>query len=139
MNEGRVACRAGRDYPSRMKSRSFGERLGFAAAGLRIVLQREKSFRSQCLLGLAAATVTALLRPGLLWAAAVALSIGLVLALEMMNAALEYLIDKVHPEIAEEIKFAKDAAAGGVLVASMMAAVVGGLMLLSVALERGYF
>ena len=120
-----------------MKSRSFRERLGFATAGLAIVWRREKSFRSQCLLGLGAAAFTAALRPGLLWAAAVAIVIGLVLALEMMNAALEYLIDKVHPEIAEEIKFAKDAAAGGVLIASMAAAVVGGLMVLSVALERG--
>jgi diacylglycerol kinase (ATP) len=120
-----------------MKSRSFRERLGFARAGIRIVWQREKSFRSQCVLALLAAAVTAAVRPGLAWAAAVALSVGLVLALEMMNAALEYLIDKVHPEIAEEIKFAKDAAAGGVLIASMAAALVGGLMLLSVAIARG--
>lgn len=120
-----------------MKSRSFRERLGFATAGIRIAWQREKSFRSQCLLAFVAAAVTALLRPGLAWAAAVALSVGLVLALEMMNAALEYLIDKVHPEIADEIKFAKDAAAGGVLIASMAAALVGGLMVFSVLLERG--
>lgn len=123
--------------PAPMKSRSFRARLGFATAGIRIAWQREKSFRSQCLLGLGAAAFTAALRPGLLWAAAIAIVIGLVLALEMMNAALEYLIDKVHPEIAEEIKFAKDAAAGGVLIASMAAALVGGPMVLSVLLERG--
>ena len=122
-----------------MKSRSFGERLGFATAGIRIVWRREKSFRSQCLLAVLAAAVTAVVQPGLLWAAAIAFTIGLVLALEMMNAALEYLIDRVHPEIAEEIKYAKDAAAGGVLIASMAAAAVGGLMLLSVALERFYY
>ncbi len=43
----------------------------------------------------------------------------------MVNAALEYLIDRVHPEIAEEIKFAKDAAAGAVLLASLASACVG--------------
>ena len=114
-----------------MKNRSFLERLGFALAGIRIVWRREKSFRTQGWLGLVAIAVTLALRPGLVWAAIVALVIGLVLAFEMINAALEYWIDRVHPEIAEEIKFAKDAAAGAVLIASIAAACVGALMLLA--------
>jgi diacylglycerol kinase (ATP) len=114
-----------------MKSGSFRARLGYALAGIGIAWRREKSFRTQVAIGAGAAAVTAAVRPGLVWAALVALSIGLVLALEMANAALEYLIDKVHPEIAEEIKFAKDAAAGAVLLASIAAAAVGVMMLLS--------
>lgn len=112
-----------------MKSQSFRARLGFALAGIRIVWRREKSFRSQCLLGLAAAAATIALRPGWVWAALVALSIGLVLAAELVNGALEYLIDRLHPEIHDEIKFAKDAAAGAVLLTSIAAACVGAAML----------
>lgn len=114
-----------------MKNASFLSRLGYALAGIRIVWRRETSFRTQCLLGLAALLVTAAVRPGLLWTAAILLCIALVLTLEMINAALEYLIDKVHPDIAEEIKFAKDAAAGAVLLASLFSLGVGALMLLS--------
>jgi undecaprenol kinase len=111
-----------------LKNRPFRQRLGFALAGLRSVLERERSFRSQILFGLAAGAVTLLLQPGLLWAALVAISIGFVLALEVLNAALEYALDHLHPHFAREIGVAKDAAAGAVLIASVTAFVVGTLM-----------
>jgi len=114
-----------------VKNAPFLTRLGYALAGIRIVWRREKSFRTQCGLGLAALAATAALQPGMVWTAILLLAIALVLALEMANAALEYLIDRVHPEIAEEIGFAKDAAAGAVLVASIASLGMGGLMLLS--------
>jgi undecaprenol kinase len=114
-----------------MKNRGFAERLGFALAGLRVVARREKSFRAQLCLGSGAACVTLALQPGWLWGAVVALSVVLVLALEAANAALEYLIDHLHPELAAEIGHAKDAAAGAVLLAGLGAACVGAMMLLS--------
>lgn len=120
----------GRD-PGDMKNRRFAARLGFAIAGLRLVYAREKSFRSQCALALAAMLVTLALRPGPVWTALVALSIALVLALELANSALEYLLDHLHPGRAREIGAAKDAAAGAVLIASLASATIGGLMLLA--------
>lgn len=118
--------------PGRRKNRRFYERLGFAAAGFRLVFAREKSFRSQCGLALAAALVTLALRPGLIWSALVALAIGLVLALELANSALEYLLDHLHPEHAREVGAAKDSAAAAVLVASLAAAAMGAFMALAV-------
>lgn len=115
-----------------MKNRPFAMRLGFAIAGIRLVFAREKSFRSQCALALAAAIVTFALRPGPLWSALVALSIALVLALELANSAFEYLLDHLHPDRAAEIGAAKDSAAAAVLVASLGAAAIGFLMLLAV-------
>lgn len=115
-----------------MKNRPFRQRLGFAKAGLRIVWARERSFRTQCGFAVLAAVATAALRPDWIWLALVAIAIALVLLLEMVNAALEYLMDRVHPDIHDEIKFAKDATAGAVLLASLASLVVGGLMVLSV-------
>lgn len=117
--------------PGRMKNRRFAERLGFAVAGLRLVFAREKSFRSQCALAIAAALVLVALRPGPVWWALVALSTALVFALELANSALEYLIDHLHPDLAREIGAAKDAAAAAVLVASLASATVGALLLLA--------
>jgi diacylglycerol kinase (ATP) len=113
-----------------MKNASLAARMGYAWAGIRIVFRREKSFRTQGLIALVQIAVTAAIRPGFAWAALIALCIALVLTLEMVNAALEYLIDRLHPEIHEEIGRAKDAAAGAVLLASIAAACVGALMIL---------
>lgn len=117
-----------------MKNRPFRVRLGFALAGMRIVWRREKSFRTQCVLAIAAAAVTAALRPGLVWAALMTVCVALVLLLEMVNAAIEYLIDRLHPDRHDEIMYAKDAAAGAVLLASFASLAIGGLMVLSVLL-----
>ncbi|MEO7826103.1 MAG: diacylglycerol kinase [Allosphingosinicella sp.] len=117
--------------PGTMKNRRFAVRLGFAFAGLRLVFAREKSFRSQCALASLAALVTLALRPDPLWWALLALAIALVLALELANSALEYLLDHLHPDRAREIGAAKDAAAGAVLVASLAAAAVGALLILA--------
>ena len=112
-----------------MKNQPFHIRMGFALAGIAAVWRSERSFRTQCALAVGAVIVTALLRPGWMWAAIVGLAIALVLAFELMNSALEYAIDKVHPDVAPEIKRAKDAAAGAVLIASIGALVVGLMML----------
>ncbi|MEA3003767.1 MAG: undecaprenol kinase [Sphingomonadales bacterium] len=113
------------------KNRSFRTRLGFAAAGIRIVAAREKSFRTQLILAAGAVGGAIWLRPGWLWCALLVLAAALVLALEMANAALEYLIDEVHPHHAREIGHAKDAAAGAVLLASAAAALIGAMMMAS--------
>jgi diacylglycerol kinase (ATP) len=118
-----------------MKNRPFRERLGFALAGILTVARRERSFRAQCALGVVAIAVTAAVRPGFLWSAIVALAVALVLALELFNAALEYLIDHLHPGLAKEIGHAKDAAAGAVLLCSIGAVCVGALMMISEAVS----
>jgi diacylglycerol kinase (ATP) len=69
------------------------------------------------------------LRADPLWTALVALCVALVLALEMVNAALEYLMDRVHPEWADEIGRAKDAAAGAVLIGSIASLAVAALLI----------
>lgn len=110
-----------------MKNGALSARLGHALAGIRLVWRREKTFRTHGRLALA---VTAALRPGPIWWALILLCIALVFALEALNSALEYVSDRLHPELHEEIRCAKDAAAGAVLLASIGAALVGALMLL---------
>ena len=51
-----------------------------------------------------------------------------VLSIEIINTAIEKLLDLVHPESHKQIEFIKDALAGAVLVASIVAFVVGILL-----------
>jgi diacylglycerol kinase len=56
------------------------------------------------------------------------LCIALVLALEAVNSAIEYLADKISPEQDPLIGKAKDIAAGAVLIAAIGAAIIGSLI-----------
>lgn len=112
-----------------MKNRGFGERVGFALAGWRAGWRREASFRTQVALAGFALAALLVLRPAPIWWAIVAVSVGLVLALELINSALEAVIDLLHPSLHPEIKAAKDMLAGAVLVISVAALAVGGALL----------
>ena len=107
-----------------MKNRPFRERLGFALTGIRTGWLRESSFRTQT--GIAALALIGLivLRPAPLWWATVAVTVALVLALELLNSAMEAVIDLLHPGIDPAIKVAKDMLAGAVLLMSGAALVV---------------
>jgi undecaprenol kinase len=111
------------------KNAPFRRQLGFALAGIVRTARREKSFRTQLTLAAAGAAIVAAARPALVWVAMFVLAAAQVLALELVNAALEAALDRLHPEAHPAIGAAKDAAAGAVLVASVAAAAVGALML----------
>jgi undecaprenol kinase len=117
-----------------MKNQPYYVRLGYAVAGIKAVWRRESSFRIECAFAIAAILIMVVIQPGWLWAAIIALSIGLVFALELVNSSLEYLIDHVHPDFAEAIGLAKDAAAGAVLLASL-GALAAGLMMLTATIK----
>jgi undecaprenol kinase len=118
-----------------MKNQSFRQRLLFALHGIRVAIANEASFQTQLLLALAAASVFALIRPPPVWVALCVLSAGAVLALELVNTALERLADGLHPEHHIAIQTAKDCAAGAVLLASVTAAIIA---VLTVAVSLGW-
>ena len=53
------------------------------------------------------------------------LCIALVLSLEGINTAIELFADKLHPGFDSEIGKVKDVAAGAVLIASILASIIG--------------
>ena len=60
---------------------------------------------------------------------------GLVMALEMVNTAVEAVVDLVTKERRPLAKLAKDAAAGAVLIAAIMAAIAGMIIFIPKLLE----
>lgn len=107
-----------------MKNRSLFARIGFAVAGWKAAWARERSFRTQGWFACLALLALLILQPSPVWWALVALTCALVLALELVNSALEGLIDRFHPEVHPEIKAIKDMLAGAVLAISCAALVV---------------
>ena len=66
-----------------------------------------------------------LLKLSIIEFAIVLLAIGLVISLEMVNTAIEYVVDMAMPEIHPLAKIGKDVAGGAVLVSAIMALIVG--------------
>lgn len=81
--------------------------------------------RVHAMAALAVAAMAWWLRISSIEAAVLALAVGLVIAAEVMNTAVERLADRVCRERDEGIRLAKDAAAGAVLVAAVAAAMAG--------------
>ncbi|MCL2387031.1 MAG: diacylglycerol kinase family protein [Defluviitaleaceae bacterium] len=115
------------------KSRNFLESLGYAFTGIRAVAARERNFKIQIIMGILAIIACIIFRVDAMQFALVAFAIFFVLAMELMNTAIEAVVDlatggKPHPLA----KIAKDAAAGAVLLSSIFAVVVAGVVAMAV-------
>lgn len=107
---------------SALSLRRWWRSAGFAWAGVRHTYRTQANFRVETWAAALALLLALLLRAPL---APVALACALVLALELVNTALEALTDLASPGLHPLAKTAKDAAAAAVLVASAGAVVVG--------------
>ena len=119
------------------KGRTFPFRLRCAGQGIAQAWLREASFRLQTLAAVFALGSLFFLHPPLVWAVLVIILVCFVLAMELVNTAVEYVLDGLHPEEAEFVRIAKDCAAGAVLVSSMCALAVYIMMLIALMRHSG--
>lgn len=103
---------------------------GYAFEGIFTCIRQERNMKIHC----CAAVVVVIL--GLLlglsvteWCICLVL-FGLVMALELVNTAVEAVVDLVTKERKPLAKVAKDTAAGAVLIAAIMAAIAGCIIFL---------
>ena len=108
-----------------MKGQGFLRRFGYARSGIAVAFRRERSMRTHGAAVVAVVIFLAVTGAPALWWALIGLAVGLVLVAEMVNTAVETLADRLHPGQHPEIGVVKDVAAGAVLVATIMAIVVG--------------
>lgn len=97
---------------------------GYALNGIVIALRTQQNMRIH-FIAIAVVTLTGVLLElnASEWAI-IALTFGSVITAEMMNTAIETLVDLVSPEHNESAGKIKDMAAGGVLLAAIIATVV---------------
>ena len=115
-----------------MKNRPLHERCGFALAGLRAGFVHEASVRTEAAALVAWMGVLCWLRPAPVWWALSIGSLALIIAVELLNSALETVIDRLHPEQHPAIGMAKDMAAGAVFLLVLTGLTVGALTVWSV-------
>ena len=99
-----------------MKNSNILSRVKFSLAGLRHAWRNERSFRTQTLFALAAVAVMAWDRPPLAAWLIVLPALAMASAMELINAAIEALADRLHPEQHPQIGAVKDMASAAALV-----------------------
>ncbi len=102
--------------------------LGHAGRGLRAALTTEPNLRVHVAIAVAVLVAAWLLNFSALALALLAATVGLVLAAELLNTALETFMDHAWPEQSKLVREAKDASAAAVLLAALAAVVVGALL-----------
>jgi len=105
--------------------RRIPARLGFALRGVFTAFRLDQSFVEHLASAVPVIAAGVVLRVNLLEWCLLALCITAVVAAEMFNTAIEQLAKAVHPEQSPLVGASLDVAAGGVLIASLGAAIVG--------------
>lgn len=111
--------------PYTKRSRSLWEAFGHAFDGWRTTLRSQRNARIQ--VGIAALVVLSAIWvdvPAVGWGL-LFLAMGLVFGAELVNTAIEALVDLVSPEKSLLAAQAKDAGAGAVLIASVASVLLG--------------
>ncbi|MFN4280335.1 diacylglycerol kinase family protein [Thermosynechococcus sp.] len=94
----------------------------YAWAGVVYAFQTQRNFRIHTAMGLSAIALSGLLKLPAVEVAVIVLTIGLVMGLELVNTALEAVVDlTVGQEYHELARIAKDCAAGAVLLSAIAA------------------
>ena len=112
--------------PTRSKDRrSFIESVRDCFHGLEYVLLNEDNFKREIVFGILALIVSAILKVNKIEFTIIVITISLVLFAEIVNTAIEQVVDLITKDYNKEAGQIKDIAASGVLVMSFISVVVG--------------
>ncbi|KZE68417.1 hypothetical protein AWM68_16195 [Fictibacillus phosphorivorans] len=100
----------------------------FAFAGIVSTFKTEQNFRIHAFISVIVISIAIALDFSSVKLIILFIVIGLVLALELINTAIENIVDLISPEYHLLAERAKDAAAGAVLVFSIFAVIIGILL-----------
>ena len=104
--------------------------VGYAFKGMLVLIKTESSIKIQLCIAIAITVAGFYFNISKTeWIAQIAM-IGLVMSIEGVNTAVEYIADYIHTEHHPKIGLIKDVAAGAVFIASIVATIIAGLIYL---------
>jgi undecaprenol kinase len=108
--------------------KKFIQSFSFAYQGIKLVLKDEQNMRFHLIMSFIVLSLAFLLAIPKLEVMILLILIGIVISLEMVNTAIERVVDLVTENYHPLAKQAKDAAAGAVLFFSLITIIVGVLL-----------
>lgn len=110
------------------EKRSFKNSLKHCLEGINYVIKHEKNFSREIFLGIVALVLSFVLKISTFEFIVVLLLINFVLIMELINTALERVVDLYTKEYNELAKAVKDISAGSVLVMSFFSLLIGAII-----------
>lgn len=98
---------------------------GYAFEGIYTCIKKERNMKIHCVIAALVVAAGVILKISAVEWCICLLLFGLIWALELANTSIEAVVDLVTDEKKPLAKLAKDSAAGAVLAASIMAAIIG--------------
>ncbi len=121
---------------SKFKQQGFSRTFKNARKGMRLALKSEINIRVHFCIAMVVVAMAFLLDFSISKMCILLLTIGFVIVSEMVNSAIEFSLDAVfHNKYSKLVGMAKDIAAGAVMVASIIAIIIGVLLFGSAILE----
>ncbi len=109
----------------------------YAWAGVRYAFVTQRNFRIHTFIGVVAVSLGLLLEIRAMELAVIVMTCAIVMVLELINTAIESVVDLTVKQTYHELaKIAKDCAAGAVLISAIAAVVVAACILLPPLLQR---
>jgi diacylglycerol kinase (ATP) len=103
----------------------------YAWTGITYAFKTQRNFRIHTIIGLLAVSLSLILQLSPVKIAIIGLTIGAVMAMELLNTAIESMVDlSVGQSFHELAKIAKDCAAGAVMIFALAAVLVAGVLIL---------
>lgn len=98
---------------------------GYAIKGIIAVYKTEQNILIHTIIAIIVIALAFYFKISSIESCILALSIGLVIAFEIINTSIEYTIDMAMPNIHPLAKLAKDSASGAVLITAITSIVIG--------------
>ena len=120
---------------TKWSTKNFGHSLKCAMVGIKEIFSSQRNIKIQSIIAIISIIFGFLFKISPNEWIAIAIVIGFVIAMESTNTAIEFTVDLITEEKNEKARIAKDASAGGVLIASITSAVVGVIIFLPKIIE----
>jgi diacylglycerol kinase len=125
MSRGKIRCYT---FDMSLKVNIFGS-FSYAIDGIKQAFRNEPNFRVHVLIAFFVILIASFLGLNSIEWFSLLFTISFVIILELLNTAIEKVIDIISPTYHEKAKIAKDVSAAAVLIASLFAASVGFIIL----------
>lgn len=107
------------------KKPNFFKSVGFAIQGIKIAIRYNRNIKIHIVIAVLVIILTFILGLNQFEKAIICMIILLVISTEMINTAIEEIVDLVTKDYREEAKYAKDVSAGMVLIVALGSIAVG--------------